>query len=89
MTNPDVAWHLTDGFIREGHRVADALREAADRIDRRATPQPSVVDTVLDHNYAANQIIHEIQGLVGNLPLGGLLSRAAEADRYLRSQPDD
>lgn len=78
--------YLTREFTRNGNRIAARLRQAADDVERHAaTIRTDIHDLKLDHQYSASEILHDIQTMYANLPLGGLLKAASDADRYVRN----
>jgi hypothetical protein len=80
--------HLSKEFVRVGVGMAAHLRDTADKIERHARNiRPDLSDLKLDHNYAASEILHDINTMHGNLNTSGLLRSAAEADRHARN-PD-
>jgi hypothetical protein len=77
---------LSREFVRVGVGIAAHLRETADKVDRHArNVRPDLSDLKLDHNYAAAEILHDINTFHGNLNTSGLLRAAAEADRHARN----
>lgn len=77
---------LSAEFSRQGHRIADQLRWAAERIDSlsdNVSINPG--DKLRDHNQTASAILAEINSMHGNMPTSGLLNAAATADRHIRN----
>lgn len=79
---------LSKEFVRVGVGIAHHLRDTADKVERHARNiRPDLSEGKLDHNYAASEILHDINVLHGNLNTSGLLRAAADADRHARN-PD-
>lgn len=87
MQAPDfVGRKLSEEFTRQGHRIAEQLRDAADRVERdtadlhidRATGLP-------DHNLTVARILQTLNVLHGNLSTYNLVTAAADADRHIRN----
>lgn len=77
-------------FANQVHRLADMLRHATDEVVRHGTYVPANPhDGKPDHQYAASEVVRDIQRLLGSAPLGALLSAAADADRLVRSEGTD
>lgn len=85
-TDDEVTVALSKEFVRVGLGIANHLRDTADRVERHARNiRPNLSDLKLDHNYAASEILHDINTLHGNLNTSGLLRAAADADRHARN----
>jgi hypothetical protein len=81
---------LSAEFSRQGHRIAEQLRWAADRIDSLVdNVSISPDDRLRDHNQTAASILSEINSMHGNMSTSGLLNAAAVADRHLRNPRED
>lgn len=77
---------LSKEFTRQVKRIAEQLRDTAERIDRSAGHIPkSLTDDLPDHNTAASNVLSAIGNFHGNLSISGLLRAAAEADRFART----
>lgn len=77
---------LTEEFTRQGLRIADQLRRAADAVENAARDVSVEIDTGLpDHNSSASNVLTAIDNFHGNLSTSSLLRAAAEADRHARS----
>lgn len=84
--NDGATAYMTRAFTRQGNLIAARLRAAADDVERHAAEvHNDLHDLKLDHIRAAGEILRDIQTMYANLPIGGLLDAAAEADRYVRS----
>lgn len=81
---------LSAEFSRQGHRIADQLRWAAERIDSLSgNVAISPGDRLRDHNQTASAILSEINSMHGNMSTSGLLNAAAVADRHLRNPKEN
>lgn len=87
MNDPSwVSDMLSKEFTRQGLRVADQLRQAADRVERKASSiSVDRSSGMPDHNRAAADILNEINSFHGNLSTSNLLAAAADADRHARN----
>lgn len=81
---------LSKEFVRQTRRIAEQLRDTADRIERSAEAIPSETGTGLpDHNVAASNVLKAIDTFHGNLSTSSLLKAAADADRFARNPLED
>lgn len=77
---------LSKEYTNQALRIADQLRETADRIERQATAIPINRSAgVPDHNRSVSGILSEINAFHGNLSTSNLLMAAADADREARN----
>ncbi|MET4143961.1 hypothetical protein [Arthrobacter sp. UYCo732] len=77
---------LSKEFTRQGLRVAEQLRRAADQVERKASSISVDRTTGMpDHNRTAADILGEINSFHGNLSTSNLLTAAADADRHVRN----
>lgn len=82
--DPEVVAHMQRHYVRQIDRIADRLRKAAEDIERRKKIQPHDRDGQLDFVGSAENVVHEIQTMLGNLPLDSLISAANDAHVYAR-----
>jgi hypothetical protein len=77
---------LSKEFTRQGIRIADQLRRAADDVERAARHVPKDLTTGLpDHNASASNVLKAIDTMHGNFSTTALLKAAADADRHARN----
>ena len=77
---------LSKEFTRQGIRIADQLRRAADEVERAARFIPQDHATGLpDHNASASNVLKAIDTMHGNFSTTALLKAGADADRHARN----
>jgi hypothetical protein len=82
-----VARHLAEVYERNVTRIANRLREAADRVERYAEPRRNLTDMQPDFLGASGSIVHEVANTFPNLGLDGLMRTAQEAHDAARGRP--
>lgn len=77
---------LSKEYTRQGLRIADQLRRAADDVEYAARSIPKDHEAGLpDHNVSAANVLKAIDTMHGNFSTTALLTAAAGADRHARN----
>lgn len=76
----DIIENLGKFYDRQIDRIAQQLRDLADKVETRRVTDPI---GMRGYGYQATQVIHDIQWGVANLPLDTLLSAAHDVHHYV------
>lgn len=82
---PTVQEELDAQFQRQVKRVADKLRDTAERMEREGSRmyshQPRPNGHAPRHNMAVADVLNEFHSTIGNLPFWNLIAAADDAQR--------